>query len=616
MESTKGTGSDATIAPRRRGKGTPAAKSNKGKRQYSMFDDSFFDDSTCGSTDADSSSDDSSSSTNDDDSTSENNANLSPGTASTVTTIRIESSQLQTQQSFSILESQQSPTIADTKMDHSSPANETTNKNHQKQVEAAKSALDMTTGSHSMNAFAQPILSPVSKSILQPVVPAERILPIVEVKPKHKPPKVSLSPSTHPNQKQSKVTKQTKCIPPECSVSINTAIDLTIDDTPKKQSDIEPCKQMTSKNGAGATTLGSSTDVVSTGFDAILNDQQCHNGDKSSDKIVEKKASAKKGAKQQQQNQRSKNVNDKKGKVDPHKCLTPSKRKMSSISCTEAVDDSKVAAKNNQLSSQKEKTDPSKIETAVDSEVKAPSQKKKKISFQDKVVSHMITSFKPFLLKTLTQIFQTSETTLEFLMLSLVDKNVVMKKEFTTAKGNRTKVLYWANYDSKSKECTVALPATDTEQKAAVIELEQTHKELSSVNNILANLLNGPSNTELTNQLQKNEVEVRTMKDTLRSMNERIATANRQHAPLSNKGTVNNNSKAAVALAMCPIRLQLRINAMRKEWKNRKEKCIDFIDQLADGLEKKPKDVITILDIETDEMYKAVMPPLYVIVEK
>ena len=43
---------------------------------------------------------------------------------------------------------------------------------------------------------------------------------------------------------------------------------------------------------------------------------------------------------------------------------------------------------------------------------------------------------------------------------------------------------------------------------------------------------------------------------------------------------------------------------------------MDFIDQLADGLEKKPKDVINILDIETDEMYKAVMPPLYVIVEK
>jgi hypothetical protein len=48
---------------------------------------------------------------------------------------------------------------------------------------------------------------------------------------------------------------------------------------------------------------------------------------------------------------------------------------------------------------------------------------------------------------------------------------------------------------------------------------------------------------------------------------------------------------------------------MREEWKSRKQRCLDFVEQLADGMEKKPKDVIKLLDIETDEMERVVMPP-------
>ena len=52
---------------------------------------------------------------------------------------------------------------------------------------------------------------------------------------------------------------------------------------------------------------------------------------------------------------------------------------------------------------------------------------------------------------------------------------------------------------------------------------------------------------------------------------------------------------------------------MRGEWKKRKEKCMDFLEQLADGMEKKPKEVIKILDLDTDEIngIGAVMPPKY-----
>jgi 26S proteasome regulatory subunit (ATPase 3-interacting protein) len=52
---------------------------------------------------------------------------------------------------------------------------------------------------------------------------------------------------------------------------------------------------------------------------------------------------------------------------------------------------------------------------------------------------------------------------------------------------------------------------------------------------------------------------------------------------------------------------------MRAEWKSRKEKCMDFIDQLADGMEKKPKEIIKLLELETDEMVGVTIPPKHVI---
>ena len=36
---------------------------------------------------------------------------------------------------------------------------------------------------------------------------------------------------------------------------------------------------------------------------------------------------------------------------------------------------------------------------------------------------------------------------------------------------------------------------------------------------------------------------------------------------------------------------------------------MDFVEQLADGLEKKPKDVLKMLELETDEMARVIMPP-------
>ena len=49
-------------------------------------------------------------------------------------------------------------------------------------------------------------------------------------------------------------------------------------------------------------------------------------------------------------------------------------------------------------------------------------------------------------------------------------------------------------------------------------------------------------------------------------------------------------------------KLKVKINRIRGEWKNRKEKCMDFVGQLADGLEKPMKDVVRkVLELATDE---------------
>ncbi|KAL3912354.1 MAG: hypothetical protein SGILL_006916 [Bacillariaceae sp.] len=48
---------------------------------------------------------------------------------------------------------------------------------------------------------------------------------------------------------------------------------------------------------------------------------------------------------------------------------------------------------------------------------------------------------------------------------------------------------------------------------------------------------------------------------------------------------------------------------MRDEWKNRKTKCMDFCENLADGMEKKVKDIVKLLEIETDEMEGIVKLP-------
>ena len=62
--------------------------------------------------------------------------------------------------------------------------------------------------------------------------------------------------------------------------------------------------------------------------------------------------------------------------------------------------------------------------------------------------------------------------------------------------------------------------------------------------------------------------------------------------------------------------MKIRINSMRKSWIDTKRKCMDFVENLADGLDKKTKETLNIVGIETDENEGVAIPDLKLIEEK
>jgi 26S proteasome regulatory subunit (ATPase 3-interacting protein) len=197
-------------------------------------------------------------------------------------------------------------------------------------------------------------------------------------------------------------------------------------------------------------------------------------------------------------------------------------------------------------------------------------------------------------------------------MLSLTDKNLIIKKDFTSAKG-RTKTLYWANHDSKAKDVTAFMASPD-EIEATAAELEDLRRQQASLSSALAGLSGQISNEELTSQLAREEAELEALREQVKGAKSRIQTGRappKQTKSILGRGPVK--SAALLAREQCPRRTKMRINAMRAEWKKSKEKCMDFIELLADGMEKKPKEVIKLLEIETDEMEGVKMPPKHVI---
>lgn len=214
-------------------------------------------------------------------------------------------------------------------------------------------------------------------------------------------------------------------------------------------------------------------------------------------------------------------------------------------------------------------------------------------------------------------------------MLSLTDKKVVIKKEFVPSKpGGRTRVLYWANQDSTAKETQAALrqddndgssgPATPEAMERARQELVSLRQQTADQMSELEAVLKTPANSELPGQIQKAQDQLESMRAVLHETKERIAAAEKEDD--DNTGSARVVGIAATTFRRkkkrrerCPRKLKMKINSIRNQWKDRREKCTDFVDQLADAMEKRVKDVVKLLDVETDEMAKATLPPKYIL---
>ena len=248
-------------------------------------------------------------------------------------------------------------------------------------------------------------------------------------------------------------------------------------------------------------------------------------------------------------------------------------------------------------------------ETTAPKSANGPPNKKKRRTFQDQVLAEMFFSCKPYTLKTLSQALQTTEAALHHVMLSLVDKQIVVKKEFASS-GGRSKELYWANQESKAKEIQ-GLLVSPQEISAAREELQGLQREELEIQKQMAILALELSNPEIDNRLHAMEGNLVALRSSLVDIHNRIKTAKlqqQQSQKVVGPGVSNKKTPAQLAKERCPRRIKIRINYMRDEWKKRKDKCMDFIDQLADGMEKKPKDVVKLLDLETDEMEGVAMP--------
>ncbi|KAG7366289.1 hypothetical protein IV203_028959 [Nitzschia inconspicua] len=255
-------------------------------------------------------------------------------------------------------------------------------------------------------------------------------------------------------------------------------------------------------------------------------------------------------------------------------------------------------------------TKPAKSATATAAKQKA---KPKKKTFEEDLLNILFVSCQPYTIKDLANAMgpSASETSVNYCLLSLIDKQWVIRKEFQFK--NRTKELVWANQECRNRELV------DKLHFVPIAEIAEARKELAglqqqqkAVDAELSTVLAQPSNEELSLQCQAAEARVQELKTRLDAVKQRIASGTvLSTASQQGRGGSFGMKKAAPAKKLSPLQLKKKINGMRDEWRKRKIKCNDFVEQLADGMDKKVKDVVKLLELETDEMLGVKMPAKY-----
>ena len=255
---------------------------------------------------------------------------------------------------------------------------------------------------------------------------------------------------------------------------------------------------------------------------------------------------------------------------------------------------------------------PAPAKTSKSSDVKppeavkaVPKPKKKKMTFMNQVLLHMMTTMKPYTLKGLAGELQSTDVALSHLMLSLLDKKIVYCKEF----GKKVKrEMYWVDLEKANK----AIYGTDipsaSDMEKAKLELKAALEDEAKHVEVMKQMKSQLTNEELTLRLEEEERNVADLTSKIQEAKDRISG---KVKVVEKPKLANRFSRFAPPPQKPKTKKQLNkeINNLRNEWKNRKEKCMDFVYNLSDAMEKKPKDVLKILDIETDEAQGVKIPP-------
>lgn len=265
------------------------------------------------------------------------------------------------------------------------------------------------------------------------------------------------------------------------------------------------------------------------------------------------------------------------------------------------------AAKTSEVKS----TEPKKMSSSVKSSTTNPSAKapikKKKRTFHDQILYTMLTSSRPYTLKSLAKECNTTTEALNHAMLSLLDKKLVISKDFPSKKGE--KKLFWANPMSTSeiaggktavaKELSKLIVSDEDMAKAETTQKELTNK-LHSICEELRPLLAVPTLKQLDDDISKEEKELQQLQSEITAIHQRMEAASKPNS----KPFINSYSrfKRPPSKPRDKTSLKRSINTMTCEYKKRKRQCMDFVDNLADAMEKRVKDATKLLDLETDEV--------------
>jgi hypothetical protein len=268
-------------------------------------------------------------------------------------------------------------------------------------------------------------------------------------------------------------------------------------------------------------------------------------------------------------------------------------------------------------------------------------KKKKKLSFHDHILHTMLTSCRPYTLKTLASASSTTTEALQHAMLSFLDKGSVVCKEFpTSGKGGgggqrEPRRLYWANPASLADIEAAATAAggggkgggggggkggggavfrelsrllsTSREMEEASAERRDLERRYRAVREELDPMSDIPTMRELDDELAEAELGLSRLREEIGAARHRISSASRDAAtPVGAAAAARRSSAAPPARRpqpRDPTTLKRMINHMLGEYKSRKRKCMDFVEELSEAMEKKTRDVLgeKVLCLDTDE---------------